>query len=132
MESLKGLWILVVENDWDCAELFKFIFEDVGARVITVDSAGKALAIQNPYKPDILVSNLKLPDLDGYEFVKLVRAYEAQRGRHLVAVAVTSSKRRVNPARILGAGFQLHISNPINPDQLIADLASRVELKEAR
>ena len=132
MESLKGLWILVVENNRACAELFKCIFEDVGARVITAASAGEALAIQDRYKPNVLVSNLKLPDLDGYELVKRVRAYESQRGRDLVAVAVTHSKRGLKLARILGAGFQLHISKPINPDQLIAEVASRVELKEAR
>jgi DNA-binding response OmpR family regulator len=122
MESLQGLRILVVEDDQDCAELFKFIFEEAGARVITVEKAGEALAIQNRYKPDVLVSNLIPPDLDIYALVKLMKAYEAQRGRKLVAVALIPCVWEVNRSRILGSGFHTYIPQPINLDLLLAEL----------
>jgi DNA-binding response OmpR family regulator len=130
MESLKGLRILVVEDDQDCAELYKFIFEDAGARVITVEKAGEALAIQNRYKPDVLVSNVKPLDLDSYALVKLMKAYEAQRGRKLVAVALTPCVREVNRARILGSGFHTYIPKPINLDLLLAELENLLGLKK--
>ncbi len=131
MESLKDLRVLVVEDEADCAELFNFIFEELaGARVLTVASAGDALAIQDRYQPDVLVSNLKLPDLNGYELVELVKDYEAARGREIIAVALTPSLREVNSARILGAGFQMHISKPINPNLLLAKLENFVGLEK--
>lgn len=130
MKSLKGLRILVVEDDQDCAELYKFIFEDAGARVITVEKAGEALALQNRYKPDVLVSNLIPPDLDSYALVKLMKAYEAQRGRRLVAVALTSSVREVNRVQILGSGFHTYIPKPINLDLLLAELENLLGLKK--
>lgn len=130
MESLKSKRILVVENDKDCAELFKFIFEDAGARVITVENAGEALAIQKRYKPDVLVSNLTPPDLDSYALVKLMKAYEAQRGRKLVVVALTPCVREVNRARILGSGFHTYIPKPINLDLLLAELENLIGLKK--
>jgi hypothetical protein len=130
MESLKGLRILVVEDDQDCAELYKFIFEDAGARVITVEKVGEALAIQNRYKPDVLVSNLIPPDLDGYALVKLMKAYEAQRGRRLVALALTPSAREVNRVQILGSGFHTYIPQPINLDLLLAELENLLGLKK--
>lgn len=130
MESLKGKRILVVEGDQDCGELFKFIFEDAGARVITVEKAGEALAIQNRYKPDVLVSNFTPPDLDSYALVKLMKAYETQRSRKLVAVAVTRCVREVNRARILGSGFHTYIPKPINFDLLLAEIENLLGLEK--
>ena len=130
MKSLKGKRILVVEDDQDCAELFKFIFEDAGARVITVEKAGEALARQDRYKPDVLVSHLIPPDLDGYALVKLIKAYEAQRGRKLVAVALIPSVKEVNRAQILGSGFDTYIPKPINLDLLLAELENLLGLKK--
>lgn len=130
-DKLCGLRILVVENDPYSAELFKFIFEELaGATVVTVASAGEALLKLEHYKPDILVSNLVLPELDGYLLLDLVRTYEKQRGRSIIAVAVTLYSRGVNLARIQSAGFQTYISKPIDPDQLVAKLASLVELQK--
>ncbi len=130
MVSLKGKRILVVEDDRDCAELFNFIFEDAGARVITVTKAGEALAIQDRYKPDVLLSNLIPPDLDSYALVKLMKAYEAQRGRKLVAVALTPWVREVNRARILGSGFHTYIPKPINIDLLLVELENLLGLEK--
>ncbi|MEW6495103.1 MAG: response regulator [Cyanobacteriota bacterium] len=130
MKSFKGLRILVVEDDRDCAELFKFLFEDAGARVITVEKPGEALALQNSYKPDVLLSNFTPPDLDSYALVKLMKAYEAQRGRNLFAVALTPCVREVNRARILGSGFHTYIPKPINLDLLLAELENLLELEK--
>ncbi|HEY9667082.1 MAG TPA: response regulator [Coleofasciculaceae cyanobacterium] len=129
--KLCGLRILVVENDPYSAELFKFILEELAeATVVTVASAGEALLKLERYQPDILVSNLVLPELDGYSLLDLVRTYEKQRGRSIVAVAVTLYSRDVNLARIQSAGFQTYISKPIDPELFVAKLASLVEFQK--
>jgi CheY-like chemotaxis protein len=120
---LKGLSILLVEDDLDSAELFNFVFEIASAQVVTVPSAGEALLRLETYQPDILVSNIVLPDIDGYSLVEWVRTYEKERGREIIAVAVTASARDVDRAKAMSAGFRTHIPKPIEPATLVTELA---------
>jgi CheY-like chemotaxis protein len=120
---LKGLSILLVEDDLDSAELFNFVFEIASAQVVRVASAGEALLRLETYQPDILVSNIVLPDIDGYSLVKWVRTYEKGRGREIIAVAVTASARDVDRAKAMSAGFHTHIPKPIEPATLVTELA---------
>ncbi|MCA1994040.1 MAG: response regulator [Coleofasciculus sp. S288] len=121
---LRGLNILLVEDDSDSAELFNVIFELAEARVMTVASARKALEQLESYEPDIVISNLALPDMDGYSLVKKVCTSEKIRGREIIAVAVTASAREVNLAKVMSAGFQAYIPKPINPAMLVTALAN--------
>lgn len=120
---LKGLSILLVEDDPDSAELFNFIFEIAEAQVVNVSSAGEALVTLETYKPDILVSNIALPDIDGYSLLEFVYAYETARRREIIAVAVTASARDVDRARAMAVGFHAHIPKPIEPVTLVVELA---------
>ena len=120
---LKGLSILLVEDDLDSAELFNFIFDIASAHVVTVPSAGEALLRLETYQPDILVSNIVLPDMDGYSLVELVHAYQKTRRREIIAMAVTASARDVNRARARFAGFHSHIAKPIQPETLVVEIA---------
>lgn len=122
-DLLEGLRILLVEDDPDSAELFTFVFEIAKAKVVTKPSAGEAFAILEDYQPDILVSNIVLPDIDGYSLVELVHTYEEERGRQIIAVAVTASARDINRAKAQSVGFHANIPKPINPLELVVELA---------
>jgi CheY-like chemotaxis protein len=121
---LKGLSILLVEDNPDSAELFSFILKIAEAQVVTVALASQALLILENYKPDILLSNIVLPDLDGYSLVKQAYAYEEARGRKIIAVAVTESARDINRSKARLAGFYTYIPKPIEPVTLIIELAN--------
>ena len=122
---LRGWRILLVENEPYSAELLTFILEKIaGAKVITAASAEEALLkLLAPYQPDILLSNLVLPDLDGYSLLELVKTTIAKRGRSLWAVALTCCERNVDLARLREAGYHTHIPLSINPEQLVTKLA---------
>ena len=120
---LKGLTILLVEDDPDSAELFSFIFEIAEAQVVRVASGGEALATLETFKPDILVSNIALPDTDGYSLLEFVHALETARQREIIAVAVTASARDVDRAKAMAVGFHTHIPKPIEPVTLVVKLA---------
>jgi len=120
---LKGLSILLVEDDPDSAELFSFIFEIAEAQVVRVASGGEALLTLETYKPDILLSNIALPDIDGYSLLEFVYGYETARRREILAVAVTASAREVNRAKAMAVGFHAHIPKPIEPVTLVVELA---------
>jgi CheY-like chemotaxis protein len=120
---LKGLSILLIEDDPDSAELVSFIFEIAEAQVVRVASGGEALLKLETFKPDILVSNIALPDIDGYSLLEFVYAYEIARRREIIAVAVTASARDVDRARAMALGFHGYIPKPIEPVKLVVELA---------
>lgn len=121
---LRGLRILLVENEPYSVELLTFVLEKIaGAQVIAATSAEEALfKLLAPDQPDILLSNLVLPDLDGYSLLELVKATIAKRRRSILAVALTSCDRDVNLARLREAGYHTHIPLSINPEQLVTKL----------
>ncbi|WP_298908261.1 response regulator [uncultured Nostoc sp.] len=89
--SFKGLRLLVVDDDPDTRTLLTFLFEIDGAEVVTSASAGEAIAIMSSFKPDILISDIYLPDEDGYSLLLKARNLEAKRGRKIPAIALTAS-----------------------------------------
>lgn len=121
--SLDGLGVFIVEDDIDSKELFTFVFEQVGAEVIAAVSTNEALKVLEHYEPDILVSNIKLPDRDGCSLIGEVKAREAERGREIPAIAVTAAARDSLSIRVLNAGFKMHLSKPIEPDKLVEIVA---------
>lgn len=127
---LRGLRILLVENEPYSAELFAFVLEKIaGAQVIAAASAEEALfKLLAPYQPDILLSNLVLPDLDGYSLLELVKTTIAKRGRSILAVALTSCQRNVDLVRLREAGYRTHIPLSISPEELVTKLANLANL----
>ncbi|MBE9182995.1 response regulator [Oculatella sp. LEGE 06141] len=118
--TLEGVQVLLVEDEPDMAELFVLILEDLGAEVILVDSACKALSIMENQHPDILVSNLRLPDESGKWLIQQIRKLEASWQRPLPAIAVTSYTREVNSDNLVEAGFHRFMPKPLDPDELVA------------
>jgi CheY-like chemotaxis protein len=113
-----------VEDNPDTLDMLKFIFDESGAEVITATSVEEALDALDRFKPDAMVSDIAMPDRDGYELIREIRSREPERGGKIPAVAVTAYARAEDRLRALTAGFQMHITKPISPDELITVVAS--------
>lgn len=118
-----GLRLLVVDDDADTREILTLIFEMEGAEIRSVASASEALELISPFKPDILISDIRLPDEDGYSLLSKVRKLERVQGRWTPAIALTGSAMDEDCANALSAGFQLHLCKPINLDELVSEVA---------
>ena len=124
LERLDGLHVLVVEDNADGLEVMSLMIEQAGAKVTGAASVREAFEALESLQPDALVSDIGLPDEDGYGLIKRLRAREAERGGFLPAVAMTGFARTEDRARILAAGFQIHVPKPINPAELTAAIAA--------
>jgi signal transduction histidine kinase/ActR/RegA family two-component response regulator len=124
LQRLDGLHVLVVEDNADGREVMTMMLERAGARATAVGSVKEALEAVESLRPDALVSDIGLPDEDGYALIRRIRSREAERGGFLPAVAMTGYVRTEDRARVLAAGFQVHVPKPINPVELTAAIAA--------
>ncbi len=128
--SLEGLHILVVDDRIDTRELLEFVLEGYGAEVLTVGAARSAIAAlkENPGKYDVLISDIGMPEEDGYFLIREVRTLAASAGGQIPAAALTAYAGDKERERAINAGFQTHIAKPVKPVQLaliVANLAGR-------
>ncbi len=123
LRDLSGLKVLVVDDEPDARDLIKRILTDCHADITTAASAAEALAAFKHERPDVLVSDLGMPDVDGFELLNQVRALETDGGAEVPAVALTAFARSEDRLRALEAGFRSHISKPVEPSELIATVA---------
>src|SRR5947208_2602148 len=121
---LDDLRILVVEDDADARLWLKDSLEHLGAVVLMATSVQEAVETFERDTPHVLVSDIRLPDADGYALHQRARAADARRGRHTPAIALTAYPRVEDRARALEAGFQMHVPKPVAPDDLTAAIAS--------
>lgn len=125
---LAGVSVLVVDDDLDARRLIALILESSGAEVEIVPSAPAALEALARQRPDVIVSDIGLPEQDGYTFIQAVRAL-GDEFRAIPALALTAFARSEDRRRALMAGFQLHLSKPVEPAELctaVASLAGRL------
>jgi PAS domain S-box-containing protein len=123
-QRLDGLRILIVEDNPDTLEMLRFIFDERGAEVIVAASALEALHALERRSPDVLVSDIAMPDQDGYELIRQVRERGPEHGGGIPAIAVTAYASAEDRVRALSSGFQMHMAKPIDPDEMIAIVAS--------
>jgi CheY-like chemotaxis protein/two-component sensor histidine kinase len=126
---LDDLNVLVVEDDTDARELLTQILGRCGARVTAAASAAEGFAAFQQHRPDVLISDIEMPDEDGYMFIRRIRALTADAGRDVPAAAVTAYASPTDRLRVLGAGFNMHLAKPVQPAELalvVASLAGRV------
>ncbi len=123
-ELLRGLRILVVEDEDDTRELLVTALEQCGAEVAAVASVAAALAQLDEQVPDVLVSDLAMPEEDGYSLIRQVRARPSERGGQVPAAALTAYARAEDRVRALAAGFQMHVPKPIDPSALVRMVAN--------
>jgi signal transduction histidine kinase len=122
--TLAGLKVLVVDDEPDARDLIKRVLEACEAEVIAAGSATEALGMIEQDRPNVLVSDIGMPGIDGYEFLQKVRAMGSSRGGLLPAVALTAFARSEDRTRTLMAGYQVHVSKPVEPAELVATIAS--------
>ncbi|MBC1224503.1 response regulator [Nostoc sp. UCD121] len=125
--ALDGLQILLVDDSADTRELIAFVLEESGAEVTSVSSVGEALEALIRLRPNVLVSDIGMPDEDGYSLIRQVREQEAFRGEKILAVALTAFARDEERNLALEAGFEVHLSKPIEPDKLVKVVANLVK-----
>jgi len=119
---LDSLRILVVDDHDDGRTLTSLVLTQAGATVEAVASAREALQRLELQQPDVLVSDIGLPDEDGYALIRRIRQYEEGRGGHLPAIALTGYARADDRDRALAAGFEAHVPKPVEAAELIANI----------
>jgi signal transduction histidine kinase/CheY-like chemotaxis protein len=125
--ALQGVQILVVDDDQDALDMLTLVLTDAGAAVRTAASAAEALALLRWIRPHVLVSDLAMPDQDGYSLIRNLRAVERESGRETPAVALTAYVRVQDRARAEAAGFNVFVEKPVDPEELIAVIAGIAE-----
>ena len=125
--ELEGLRVLVVDDELDARELIAEILSNAGVKVRTAASAVEALREMDSFAPDILVCDVGMPGTDGFALMQRIRALPPERGGRVRAAAVTAYARGEDRRRALAVGFNLHLSKPVDPTELIVSVARLAE-----
>jgi signal transduction histidine kinase/CheY-like chemotaxis protein len=120
LPDLSDTHVLAVDDDPDALKLLKEILEAVGATVTTATSSRAALEIVATDRPDVLVTDLGMPSMDGFELIQQLRTSTLTAARDIPAAALTAYARSEDRARALKSGFEMHLAKPIDPAELIA------------
>ncbi|WP_442947790.1 response regulator [Nostoc sp.] len=124
---LMGVQVLVVDDNTDSRNFFSFVLEEFGAIVTAVGSADQALQALAQSKPDILLSDIGMPEMNGYMLMQQVRNLEAEvGGKQIPAIALTAYAGEINQQQALKAGFQQHIVKPVAPEELLMAISNLV------
>jgi CheY-like chemotaxis protein/nitrogen-specific signal transduction histidine kinase len=123
LENLEGINVLVVEDEPDGRELLHETLSAGGAHVVQVDSVEAALKSIDESLPDVLVSDLGMPDEDGYSLIRKLRRRLPQRGGKIPAIAVSAYAREEDRIAASAAGFQSHLAKPFKPFELVSEVA---------
>jgi CheY-like chemotaxis protein len=121
-DVLSGLKVLTVDDQQDTRELITFALGRYGAEVRASDSASMALKMIEDWKPDVVVSDIGLPEMDGYDFMRRLREIEGD-GERIPAIAVTGYAGALDESKALNAGYALHLSKPIELNELAKAIA---------
>lgn len=117
--DLTGIRVLAVDDDPDARELLTALLTQYGADVLTVASAVEVLANLASFQPDVLVSDIGMPEVDGYTLIQQVRALPSAKGGQISAIALTAYAREDDYQRAMTSGFQRHVTKPLEPEQLV-------------
>ncbi|MEO8903014.1 MAG: PAS domain S-box protein [Polyangiaceae bacterium] len=120
---LSQLHVLVVDDEPDARELLSYVLRGAGATVSTAGSAAEAFALVHSARPDVIISDIGMPDEDGYGLMQRIRALDSSGGGTTPALALTAYARAEDRAKAIAAGFTTHIGKPVNPEELVAVVA---------
>ncbi|MBN3942602.1 AAA family ATPase [Nostoc sp. NMS9] len=123
---LSGLEILVVDDDADMQEFLPFMLEQYGATVTVVASAIEALTALSQSQPNLIISDIGMPEMDGYMLMRQIRSLEPEQGGTIPAIALTAYAGEMDRQQAIAVGFQQHISKPVDPEELVKAIASLV------
>ena len=130
--TLLGISVLAVDDDADALMMVREILEAAGARVTTADSAREALSLIEVDPPDVLLADVGMPRMSGFDLITEVRRSANRQVREIPAAALTAYVRSEDRAHALRSGFQLHLAKPIDPAELMAAIASLAKQRVGR
>ncbi|MBV8142401.1 MAG: PAS domain S-box protein [Verrucomicrobia bacterium] len=128
-DHLRGVKILLLDDNADARLLLETILQRVGASSIACESGKHALEMMTTFRPDVVISDILMPEMDGYAFIRGLRDLGPAEGGEVPVIALTAFGRGDESDRIRQAGFQLHIAKPIEPAELIRAIAELVRQK---
>ena len=121
---LQGVSVLVVDDEADARELVRRVLEECHAKVISASSGSEALKLLARERPDVILSDIGMPGMDGYELMRRIREFASLDGGETPAAALTAFARSDDRRRALVAGYQSHVSKPVEPEELVTVVAS--------
>jgi len=121
--TLSGLQVLIVDDEPDVRELLTMVMSEHGAKAIAVESVVEVLKVLENLQPDVLLSDIAMPDQDGYTLIRKLRALEVERGGLLPAIALTAYARDEDCQEAIASGFQMHMSKPVDTTKLVMAVA---------
>lgn len=131
LPKLTNVNVLLIDDDPDSLHVLSVMVCECGATVEAVRSAAEALELLDWYKPTVIVSDIAMPEEDGYSLIAKVRSKDAQNGTLTPAVALTSYVRVEDRARALAAGFNMFVPKPVQPQELLTAIANLIESSSA-
>jgi PAS domain S-box-containing protein len=127
-KGLSGIRVLVCDDDEDARELVAAVLSAEGAAVYTAATGGRAIAALREFVPHVLVSDVGMPQVDGYQLIRQIRSMPEEEGGQTPAIALTAYARREDELKAFLAGYQIHVAKPVEPSrlvQMVANLAGR-------
>ncbi|MEH1848641.1 MAG: response regulator [Nostoc sp.] len=124
---LSNLQILLVDDDTDTREFQAFLLEQNGAKVTAVASGLEALQVLDSFIPNVIVSDIGMADMDGYILIEQIRLRPPNQGGMIPAIALTAYAADIDQQKALTAGFQAHISKPLQPEELVRKILNLLE-----
>lgn len=130
LPSLAGAYALIVDDEPDAHTLVAHLIEERGGKAIVATTGTQALQyLMTDRQINILISDIGMPDFDGYQLIQRVRALQNAKVRRIAAIALTAYARADDRQRALLAGYQMHLAKPVDPRELIAGIASLLNLQ---
>jgi signal transduction histidine kinase/CheY-like chemotaxis protein len=127
--ELSGLRVLLVDDEADSRELLNFVLESCGAQISTASSAGEAVELIKRERFDVIISDIGMPEEDGFSLIRKIRGFSNEQGGNIPAIALTAYARAEDRVQALRSGFQMHIAKPVESAELtaaVANLAGRM------
>ncbi len=127
--DLTGIRVLTVDDDPDARELLTVLLAEYGAQVLTVASATEVLANLESFQPDVLVSDIGMPEVDGYSLIQQIRTLTPEKGGEIPAIALTAYARVDDYQRVISSGYQRHVTKPLDPEELVQAVVALAQTK---
>ncbi len=124
---MTGLRVLIVDDEADSREFIAFVLEQAGAIVTTASSSAEALQRFPQVVPDIIVSDIGMPEMDGYMLLRQIR--DQLEDRYVPAIALTAYAGEMNQQQAIAAGFQRHLSKPVEPEEVVKAISALCNLE---
>lgn len=128
--DLSGVSILVVDDDIDSRDFAVFLLESYGAQAVGLSSAVEALQFLAQTLPDVLLSDITMPAVDGYTLIQQIRTLLAEKDKQLPAIAVTAHTGKAYQQQAFAAGFQEYLTKPFEPEVLARAIVNLVKLQQ--